>query len=247
MSVNTRNKPRLMNLAGLRTNAKSLFQAGVERSPAGKTLFWHVPGGDSGVALTFDDGPDPDGTPRILDRLAERGVRATFFVIGEAARRYPELVRRIAAEGHALGNHTYTHARCTELTPEELAEELAQTDEALREICGMEVALFRPPWGAIRPAQLLALAREGRSAALWSIDSRDYRGASAAEIVLRCADIRGGDIVLMHDRFPATVEALPRLLDLLEARGLLGVPLEAGHTARDREEGVRRWNTRTAA
>lgn len=240
-------KLQAIDLAGLRACAKSLFQAGVERSPVGRSLFWHVPGGDSGVALTFDDGPDPDGTPRILDRLAERGVPATFFVIGEAAQRYPELVRRIVAEGHALGNHTYSHARCTELNPEAFAAELAQTDAVLREICGRDVPLFRPPWGAIRPAQVLALARAGRSAALWSVDTRDYRGASAAEIAERCRELRGGDIVLMHDRFPATLEALPRLLDLMEAKGLLGVTLGAEEPARGRDERVRRWNTRTAA
>ena len=247
MSLATHDKLRMINLTGLRTCAKSLFQTSVERSPVGKSLFWHMPGGDSGVALTFDDGPDPDGTPRILDRLAKRGVRATFFVIGEAAQRHPEVVRRIVAEGHALGNHTYTHVRCTELTPEEFAAELARTNEALREICGLDAPVFRPPWGAIRPAQVLALAREGRSAALWSVDSRDYRGATAADIVQRCAGLSRGDIVLMHDRFPATVEALPRLLDLMEAKGLLGVSLEAARTEQDREEGVRGWNTRTAA
>ncbi len=231
----------------LRNGVKRALQTAVERSPLGRSLFWHVPGG-AGVALTFDDGPDPIGTPRVLDLLRERGARATFFLVGERARRHPELVRRIAAEGHQVGNHTDTHPRCSDLLSDELWEEVERADETLRSLCPeLETPLFRPPWGALRPVQIAEVAARGRTAVLWSVDSRDYRGVAAEEILRRCAGLRDGDIVLLHERFAATWEALPRLLEQMDEQGLRAVPAAAGANGPIREEGIGRWSTRSAA
>ncbi|MFN3652670.1 MAG: polysaccharide deacetylase family protein [Armatimonadota bacterium] len=213
-----------------RSAAKELVRAGVERSPLSGRFFWRL--SQPVAALTFDDGPDPEQTPRILDLLGEWGAHATFFVLGEAASKHPRLVCRITAEGHAIGNHTYSHAVCRGISAAELRTELAATDAAIREACGVEPRLFRPPFGAVGLRSLCALARDGRRVALWSQDSRDYRGAGPEEIAAVGAALRPRDILLLHDRFPATVEALPRILRSLRERGVPLVTLEAPEARR---------------
>jgi peptidoglycan/xylan/chitin deacetylase (PgdA/CDA1 family) len=180
------------------------------------------------VAFTFDDGPDPEQTPRILDVLAGYGACATFFVIGERVNRYPELVRRIVAEGHAIGNHTYSHLRCRELDLGTLRRQIERTDAALEAALGPQfvpLPVFRPPFGEIRMGQALYLSATGRTLAFWNQDTRDYRGASAQEMAALGSQLTGGDVVLLHDRFPATTEALPWLLNAIRAKGLAAVSL----------------------
>lgn len=207
----------------LHAAARSLVRAGAGRIFPG--LFWRLQAPLRGVALTFDDGPDPELTPRLLDVLAEHGARATFFVVGEAARRHPVLVRRILAEGHTLGNHTETHARCPTLTPEVFRRELKSVDLLLESITTTAAPrAFRPPYGAITPAQLRSL--RGRRVALWTRDSRDYREASAQDIGALGERLEPRDVVLFHDRFPATLAGLPSLLRSLRGRGLEAVGLD---------------------
>jgi peptidoglycan/xylan/chitin deacetylase (PgdA/CDA1 family) len=213
-------------LVRLRTLARDFTQSFLEQTPVGASFFWKLSPGEQGVALTFDDGPDPEQTPRILDTLAEFNARATFFVLPAPALRYPELVARMVAEGHALGNHTYTHACCHHLSKAKLRNELERADEVLRPHLPPDaLPVFRPPWGAIRPHQAAALLRTGRKIALWNRDSRDYRNAPPSFIAALGHTLRHRDIVLLHDRFPATVEALPLLLERLAARGLPAVPI----------------------
>ncbi|MCC2672634.1 MAG: putative polysaccharide deacetylase, partial [Armatimonadetes bacterium] len=131
-------------------------------------------------------------------------------------------------EGHAVGNHTYSHARCRELDLDSLLRELERTDAAIQDALGAPPgtpAVFRPPFGELRVGQALRLAGDGRRIAFWSRDTRDYRGATAAEIAALGGTVGDGDIILMHDRFPATVEALPELLRVLPQRGLVSAPL----------------------
>lgn len=206
----------------LRQLARQGYRTAVERSPLGRRIFWRV-ATQNAVALTFDDGPDPEQTPRLLDTLAEYDARATFFVIGEHVDRYPALVRRIVDEGHAVGNHTYSHLRCRELDYATLARQLDRTDAALEAALGFRFIaqpLFRPPFGELRADQALYLAAKGRSLAFWNRDTRDYRGASAPEIAALSTQLAAGDVVLLHDRFPATVKALPSLLEAIRAKGL---------------------------
>lgn len=206
----------------LRQLARNAYRAGVERSPFGARIFWRMLPA-TGVALTFDDGPNPEHTPKVLDLLAQYDARATFFLVGEQVERHPDLVRRIAAEGHAIGNHTYSHVRCRELELSALSAEIERTDLALVAALGSgerALPLFRPPFGELRVTQAAHLARTGRTLAYWNQDTRDYRDASAAEIAALGPTLTAGDIVLLHDRFPATVEALPALLQALQAKGL---------------------------
>lgn len=212
----------------LRTFFRNAYRSAIRRSPLGGRVFWQAPQGH-GVALTFDDGPDPELTPPILEALAEFGATATFFVLGREADRYPELVRRIAAEGHLLGNHTYNHFHCPELDLGGLVRQLERADTAIETALAgtppVSLPPFRPPFGELRPSQGLYLALRGRRIAFWTRDSHDYRGASPGEIAAMGATLAPGDTVLMHDRFENTVEALPTLLDRLERRGLRTVTL----------------------
>jgi peptidoglycan/xylan/chitin deacetylase (PgdA/CDA1 family) len=186
-------------------------------------VFWRLPFRDA-VALTFDDGPDPEVTPRVLDALAAAGARATFFVLGERAARHPQLVRRAMREGHTVGNHTYSHPRCPGLGGDALARELESTDALLRGTAGTPI--FRPPHGKLTPRQVWALTRMGRRIALWSCDSRDYLGADTAAIARVGETAVPGDVVLLHDRFARTADALPELLAGLARRGLATVALD---------------------
>jgi peptidoglycan/xylan/chitin deacetylase (PgdA/CDA1 family) len=210
----------------LRRAARASVQGLVELSPFRAGLFWRLPAGAEGVALTFDDGPDPDGTPAVLEILSRYGAQATFFLVGRQVREHTELARRIAREGHALGSHTGSHARCNSLTPPELLREVEDGEAAIRDAVGSAPRLLRPPFGAVRPEQAWRLVRSGRRLALWSRDSRDYDGASPGAIAGMGETLRRRDILLLHDRFPSTIQALPQLLEALRRRGIPTLSLE---------------------
>jgi peptidoglycan/xylan/chitin deacetylase (PgdA/CDA1 family) len=193
-----------------------------------------LPSPDGYVALTFDDGPDPELTPVLLDTLQAYNAPATFFVEGAKVRAYPEIVRRTADEEHEVGNHTYDHANLLSLDDEEAWRQIRGTTEALEEI-GVLPVLFRPPFGA-RDESIDAIVREeGLTMTMWSYsaDPRDWEGPGgegkpAAEV---CAAVveraRDGDLILLHDRLPGTVEAVPCII-----RGLRGRGLEPGRVVR---------------
>lgn len=151
--------------------------------------------------LTFDDGPDPQYTPPLLDLLARLGVRATFFLVGEKIERYPELVRRIVDEGHLLGNHSYSHWSFKNMTTRKKLDEISSTDILLQPFDGRPHHIMRPPHGYIGADLLWHFAREGRSFAYWSYDSLDYQDRPADALIAQLRDHppRVGDIVLMHD------------------------------------------------
>ena len=134
------------------------------------------------LALTFDDGPNPKWTPRLLDVLGEHGVRATFFMLGGRVETEPELVRRIAAEGHLIGNHSWSHKNLARTAATKVREELLRTSEALEQITGVEVKYFRPPFGARRPA-VFRIARElGLRVVTWNAMTSDWSEPSAERI-----------------------------------------------------------------
>jgi len=196
---------------------------------------------DSDAALTFDDGPSPD-TARILDILRAKEVRATFFLCGASVERYPELVKRIVAEGHALGNHTYSHPYLHLMSRDEIAYEIDRTQDAIEKVTGIRPAYFRPPHG-VRWFPLWDILRErGMTMVLWN--SYPQEGASPAEeITARAlARLRPGAVILLHDGKdnlpegrnlrPATVEALPRIIDGVRRAGYRFAPLPAASPAR---------------
>ncbi|MDG0814626.1 polysaccharide deacetylase family protein [Cohnella rhizosphaerae] len=185
------------------------------------------------VALTFDDVPDPRYTPLVLNVLKRKRVRATFFVVGSRASKHPGLVRRIVNEGHAVGNHTYSHPELPKLSLGQVKREIERTGAEIRETAGFEPAMIRPPYGDIRPAQLEWARSRGYTVVNWDVDSQDWRQIPSG-VVLRNAlkGLRPGSIVLMHagggsgQNLFGTVNALPHLIDQLRAKGyeLVTVP-----------------------
>ena len=180
------------------------------------------------VALTFDDGPVPGMTDRILDVLKAKQAPATFFVIGKLARSHPQLLRRIAAEGHLIGNHTWGHPS-HRLTYEAYLNELDSTCGAVQAQTGVVTVLFRPPNGYRPQALTAAAAARGYALITWSVDPRDWSRTSSGTIVRRVlGNARPGAIVLLHDgaRYRmTTVQAVPLIIDGLRGKGLRIVSL----------------------
>jgi peptidoglycan/xylan/chitin deacetylase (PgdA/CDA1 family) len=154
-----------------------------------------------GVAITFDDGPHPEGTPAVLDVLARAGVRATFFVIGEQVRRRPELVVRAAAAGHAIALHGDRHRLQLRLSAAAVAEDLNRGMEAIEDATGATPAWHRPPFGIYSPAGLRAAREAGLAPLLWSRWGRDWRKYTTPRRIAARAtrSLIGGDVILLHD------------------------------------------------
>lgn len=168
--------------------------------------------------LTFDDGPNPNTTPHILDTLRKYDTKAVFFVVGTNVRKYPDIVRRIHAEGHVIGNHTAHHANLTHASDAKALEEIRELNALIQKITGVRPRVFRPPYGGVNKNVLQAVRQEGMDVMLWSVDPYDWRNRSmqrTCENVRRQLhlgnDSRGG-IVLMHDTLPSSVAALEPLL-----------------------------------
>ncbi|MDB5357463.1 MAG: tuaC [Phycisphaerales bacterium] len=174
------------------------------------------------VCLTFDDGPHPQHTPRILDLLREFNVTGTFFLVGKRMRRHPELVRRIVAEGHAVGHHTFFHSRPDLTSTSRLMLEIRRTDALFIEILGHSPRLFRPPLGKLTPWKFFRLLSRGVTVVLWNQDPKDWNCRKADEVRewFRSHPLNGGDIVLLHDWFPHSAEVLPEIINGTRARGL---------------------------
>lgn len=172
-------------------------------------------GASSRIALTFDDGPHPVHTPRLLDDLARYQLRATFFVIGENVRRHSSLVERMHAEGHEIGNHTWSHSEPKTTSAKALADEVRRTDDLLFQITGQIPRMMRPPKGEVGMQKLLQLWRLHKTVAMWNVDPKDFRMKVAEEMDLWCQKYRpnDGDILLMHDNHPFASRAVDQLAE----------------------------------
>jgi peptidoglycan/xylan/chitin deacetylase (PgdA/CDA1 family) len=187
------------------------------------------------VALTFDDGPDPEVTPRVLDQLDAAGARATFFVIAERARRQPALLREIVRRGHAVANHSEAHGhRFSMLGPRGLEREIGGAQELLADLSGHRPHCFRAPAGLRNPLLDPVLHRLNLHLVSWTRRAFDTRERDPQRVLERLGrNLAGGDILLLHDGHaartaagvPVVLEALPALLDRLRALGLATVTL----------------------
>ena len=176
------------------------------------------------IALTFDDGPSAAWTPVLLDGLKERGVKATFFLIGENADKNPEIVKRMAEEGHLIGNHTYHHVELTKVSENEARLELADTSAVIVRITGKEPEYMRPPFGAWQrkleqEIQMLPV--------LWTIDPLDWTTENQDEIVNKVVtEAEENDIILLHDCYKSSIEAGLRIIDILQEEGFVFVTVD---------------------
>ena len=188
------------------------------------------------LALTYDDGPNDPHTLRLLDVLAKHEVKATFFMIGRYVRQRPNIVRAVAAAGHAIGNHTFTHPNLIFRTRAELEKELRECRNALDEVVPQHSNLFRPPFGGRRPVTLRIVRAEGLAPIMWSVTCFDWKATTADRVERHATrQIRGGDVILLHDGGHLamgadrshTVEATDRLLRRYKDQGFEFVTVSA--------------------
>ena len=176
------------------------------------------------VALTFDDGPRPGSTERLLEGLRDRGARATFFLIGEQVQIYPELVQMIGAEGHQVGNHTWGHVSLQDLDTAKALAEVERTDALLQKILGPGAYWVRPPYGRVDKSVLQQLSVP---VIKWSVDPRDWESRNTQAVVDAVMEtVTDGSIILLHDIYETSVEAALELIDLLEPQGYRFVTVE---------------------
>ena len=175
------------------------------------------------IALTFDDGPHPKYTPEILDFLAENGIKATFFVVGQNAQAYPSLVKRELDEGHEVGNHTFSHAYLSKIPYREQCDEVIAAENAVFEENEYRTHLLRPPGGLYSETIYKIADRLDYSVILWSVDTRDWAHTPAGEIAAAVlGTVKGGDVILFHDfigKKSPTLDALREIVPELKERG----------------------------
>lgn len=173
------------------------------------------------IAMTFDDGPSGPNTPRLLDLAAKKHIKLTFFLIGENAARYPQLVQRELAEGHQVGNHSYTHPDLAKMSDAAVQSEIQKTQDAIINAAGYRPILMRPPYGALTARQRLWVANQfGFKIILWDVDPLDWKNPGPSVVAQRIiAATRPGSIILSHDIHSGTVDAMPVVFDTLLAQG----------------------------
>lgn len=223
-----------------------LFLGASAASPAARPAdsYTPLPAEPRLIALTFDDGPKRSTTAALLDGLAQRGARATFFLIGEQIPANEDLVLRMAAEGHQVGIHSWSHVRLTGLNDADFAAEVDRTRTVLGNILGRHDFLLRPPYGLTDEA---VLKRANAPILLWSIDPEDWGDKNTArEAAHILANAQDGAIILLHDIYPESVQAALEVVDALHAEGYYfvtvsdlfaarGIPLENGNIYRSAE------------
>ncbi|PTX95054.1 polysaccharide deacetylase family protein [Spartobacteria bacterium LR76] len=173
------------------------------------------------IAMTFDDGPNPELTPKLLDMLKARGIKATFFVVGQNAAQYPEILKRMVAEGHEIGNHSWSHPALTKLGVDGVKKQIESTNAAIEQATGQKVTVMRPPYGAT--SQILNRRyydQYGMKVILWSVDPLDWKYRNSARVSAQIIQsAHPGAIILAHDIHATTVGAMPETFDALLAKG----------------------------
>lgn len=187
-------------------------------------------GDPSGVYLTFDDGPDPDCTPKLLDILAQYRCKATFFVTGTQVKKHPELVIHASRDGHAIANHGYSHRSLIWCGKHASMDEIKKSTQAITSIGVSDSRLFRPPYGRFGPSLLRAASEFGVKVVLWSISTGDYKHKHSRQLINRISRMaKPGDIILMHDRGNNTkvlLEAIPNILEILMQKNIKPIAMQ---------------------
>ncbi len=185
---------------------------------------------DHCIALTFDDGPHPEYTSNLLDVLKTLNTKATFFVIGEKAKQYPNLIKRIVEEGHTLGHHSYYHSKNFGwLSTKRVKEELKKTIDLLETITGQRSLYFRPPFGVTNPNIAKAIRSLELLSVGWSLRSYDTTYTPDMVINKIVKRVKSEDIILMHDRLSSTAEVVKTIIEESQKNGLIFVNLEASN------------------
>jgi peptidoglycan/xylan/chitin deacetylase (PgdA/CDA1 family) len=197
-----RYNPRMLAslVAGAAVAAAAGYQSMAPTAQWYGRTFIGLPSGTKKIALTYDDGPNDPHTPRLLEVLAKHQVHATFFLIGRYVRQRPDIVRQIANAGHVIGNHTVTHPNLIFTSDRDILRELSDCSAELRDAIGQHSNLFRPPFGARRPATLRIARELGLEPIMWNVTGYDWNAPPAAVIERKVErQIRGGDVILLHD------------------------------------------------
>lgn len=204
-----------------------------------KLFFREGSGKEKKVALTFDDGPDTVYTPQIMDILKKYNVKATFFLIGNRAQLFPDIVKRMVKEGHIVGNHSMNHANIAKLNKEKAYQEIKQAEDALYKIIGYRTILFRSPYGSLSAEQVKQIGAYKYKIIAWNVDSLDWKSLSAEQVQYNILEnAKEGSIILQHSSGSAeedltgSVAALPEVIKILQKEGykfvtipeLLGIP-----------------------
>jgi len=194
----------------------------IDRNRARSLTYSRVKVNGPYIALTVDDGPHPVHTPRLLDILKARNVKATFYVVGTNARRYPNILRRMIAEGHEIGNHTVNHVYVSKIAEAKAKQEVRDCEAAIIAATGIRPRTFRPPGGYINDRCKLWLHDDfGYSTIMWAVDPQDWRKPGSSVVTQRILSATDpGEIVLVHDIHAPTIAAMPATLDGLLGRGL---------------------------
>jgi peptidoglycan-N-acetylglucosamine deacetylase len=173
------------------------------------------------IAMTFDDGPHATNTPKLLDMAAKRHIKLTFFVIGQCVEQNPALLRREVAEGHEIGNHTWSHPNLAKLSDDGVRTQLQQTEDIIVKTIGIKPKLMRPPYGELTKRQRQWVNRDfGYKIILWDVDPVDWKRPGSNVVAQRIiAGARPGSIILSHDIHPPTIAAMPQVFDTLLAKG----------------------------
>ena len=214
-----------------RRSLKARCKAGLKQALQfilpGRWIIWRGRKDGQAIALTFDDGPHPEWTPKVLDTLLAFKAKATFFLVGEKTRKYPEIVHRIAGEGHEIGNHTHSHRVLSGLSTAQIHEEIELGAQAIQECIGTSPNLVRTPKGVQSLRSFWYLLTHHLTAVAWSVDPEDFMAESAETILAKVERqlVGSGDIILLHDKNRHTIDALPRLLAMIQNRGLETVAL----------------------
>ncbi len=175
------------------------------------------------AAITLDDGPDPDCTPAILDTLREKGIKATFFVVGKSAQAYPDLIQRMVEEGHVVSNHSWSHADLRKVSSSEFSNQIDRTNALIREMTGHDTPCVRAPGGDVDDSVISAISKRGQTTMRWDTSTGDFlRKGVQYQIDAVMERLHPGSVILMHDGGgdrSQTVEALPQIIDKVRAKG----------------------------